>query len=146
MKLLHIVLILLTILSVFSRRHHRSRSSGIFDGITNWISDKFSSNKSLIKKISEKIDATGEPNCTEFTDVNGKNLKKLFPNSKFSDSCKLNCEGWDQSTPFKLFVDYAKQGTTAQEKVDRLITVFGEKVWAWKDCQQNSGRRRKFFK
>jgi hypothetical protein len=150
MKFLHIVLILLTILSVFSRRHHRSRTSQ-FSGIKNFFSSMydtiFKKNEQLIPNIVKLINEN-ITDCTVYKSlITGNTIRKLFQNSRLPDSCQLNCEGWSDNTPFNLFVDYAKQGTSDKDKVDRLITAFGEKTWAFTNCTPSSGRRkRKLFR
>jgi hypothetical protein len=140
MKFLKLLLIFSTIFAVFSRRHRRNRNHGVFESMKNFASNLFKSSGD-INKISEKIDQN-DHQCSNYVDLlNGSTINKIYGKSLVLDSCTLVCDGFTGENRFELFVNYAKEGNTPEEKVKRLLQVIFEKRWALRDCEKQKKRR-----
>ncbi len=132
MKPIHIVLILVTILSVFSRRHLRKRSSVLFDRAGNRTSNKMREHY-IYKKISQTID---KPNlqCSDISEmVTGKQIKIIWVGYEIAATCKFDCDSFN-STAFNDIVNEAKRVTPVIDRVDKLISRLTDFEDNWINC------------
>jgi hypothetical protein len=143
MKILKLVLIISTILTVFTRSHYRrsqSSSKGI-KGFFDWIVEQITPDATLLfDKINKVMTEENKFVCTAYKELlTGVNIKKMIKTSKVQDVCELKCDGWsgEQQREFEEIVSYSlKISDKAYDRVPEFIHWLGKRNrrWAWQNC------------
>jgi hypothetical protein len=147
MKILKLVLIISTILAVFTRSHNR-RSKSSSKGFFTWLVGEITgARKTLFDTIKTVMTGDHKFDCTKYTEhLTGPHIKTMIPTSTVLDTCHLKC-GWDASKQreFEEIVTYSvKISDDSAEIVTEFIHWLGKskRRWAWENCFPSSAKLR----